>query len=216
MNQNEVTFDITGAARQADSAVNRVMKPIFPLLGSMVFFTLNLQAGPETIVKERAKELNNQNNVRQGVAPPTQPPVPGTANAATVTPRPTPALSNLQLELAAIKPGSPVTADQTQKLTSDIMAGALTAKPSSAAAGKLAQDLAAAFAEKPLAVDKRARLAQELDAILNPAKYPQAKPDGIFADIQAIFQENGLQRTKAVAIADDVRAISHEIQRGGA
>jgi hypothetical protein len=191
------------------------MKPTFPLLGSLILLTLNLQAGPETIVRERAKELSNQNNVRQGVAPPTQP-TPGTANAATAAPKPTPALSSLQLELAAIKPGSTITADQTQKLTSDIMAGALTAKPSPASAGKLAQDLAAALAEKPLAVDKRARFAQELDAILNPAKYPQAKPDGIFADVQAIFQENGLQRTKAVAIADDVRAISREIQRGGA
>ena len=74
----------------------------------------------------------------------------------------------------------------------------------------------AAFAEKPLPGTSRARLTQELDAVLNPAKYPQAKLDGIFADVQAIFQENGLSRLKAVAIADDVKAISAEIQKGGA
>jgi hypothetical protein len=89
-------------------------------------------------------------------------------------------------------------------------------KPSRAALTKLTDDLTAAFAEKPLSPTSRARLVQELDAVFNPGKYPSAKLDGIFADIQAIFQENGLSRNKAVAIADDVKAISAEIQKGGA
>lgn len=196
-------------------AANRHMKPIFLLLGAVIF-TLNIQAGPETIVRERAKELRDQNNVRQGVAPPTQ--APGTAPASpnSPAPQPSPALSRFQIDLGAIKADTTVSADQKQKLAADILSGAQTAKPSSAAASKLAEDLSAAMAQKPLASDKRARLAQELDAILNPAKYPQAKPDGIFADIQAIFQANGLRRAEAVVIADDVKAISAEIQRGGA
>jgi hypothetical protein len=56
----------------------------------------------------------------------------------------------------------------------------------------------------------------ELDAVFNPARYPQAKPEGIFKDIQAMFQENGLAHAKAVAIAEDVKAVSAEIQAGGA
>jgi len=92
----------------------------------------------------------------------------------------------------------------------------LVAKPSLASASKFVDQLTAAAAEKPLPAASRGRLVQELDAVLNPGKYPQAKLDGIFSDVQAIFQENGLGRTKAVALADSVKAMSAEIQQGGA
>jgi hypothetical protein len=189
------------------------MKAFLALLGFTVMCSLQLRAGPETIVRERAKELRDQNNVRQGVAPPTQSQPAAGANPAARPPQPSPALGKLQTDLGAIS--TTVTPEQKQKLAADIMLAAQGAKPSSATAAKLAGDMAAAMAEKPLPAASRARLAQELDAILNPSKYPQAKPDGIFKDVQAIFQESGLQRAKAVVIADDVKALSAEVQSGG-
>jgi hypothetical protein len=189
------------------------MKPCFALLVAAAFFTFNLQAGPETIVRERAKELRDQNNVRQGVPPPTQP-QPATPGTAATMPQPSPALGTFQIDLGAIK--AEPTVDQKQKLTADILTVAQGAKPSAATAGKFAEAVAAAVAEKQLPPDRRARLAQEMDAVLNPGKYPQAKLDGIFNDVQAIFQDNGLHRTKAVAISDALKAMSTEVRNGGA
>jgi hypothetical protein len=170
----------------------------------------NLFAGPETIIYQRAKELRDQNNVRQGVPPPTQS---GQQNTA-ATPAPQPlALTHLQSDLASFKTDSPVTADQKQKLANDLIAAAQGSKPSADTAKKLADELAAALALNPLPSDKRARLLTELDAVLNPAKYPQAKMDGIYTDIQAIFQENGTNRKNAVAIADSVKTAASETRR---
>ncbi len=182
------------------------MNSTFVLLGVSSLIAAGAFAqGSDIIIRERAKELRNQNNVRQGVPPPTQPVQPNAAS----TPAPQPqSLVQLQTDLAAIKADSPVTAQQKQKLAGDLIAAAQGAKPSPTSATKLAEDLSAAFAAKPLSAAARARLAQELDAVLNPGKYPQANMPGIFADIQAVFQENGLERKRAVAIADDVKALA--------
>jgi hypothetical protein len=180
-----------------------------------VLVSAGAQADPGVIIRERAKELSNQNNVRQGVAPPTQPAQPTPLPAAPPGPTLSPALLRFNTEIAGIQANAPVTPQQKQKLTQDLLVGAQGAKPSSVSAAKLADDVSAAFAEKPLSATSRARFVQELDAVLNPSKYPQAKLDGILRDVQAIFQENGLSRMKALAIADDVKAIAAEIQKGG-
>ena len=172
--------------------------------------------GSETIIRERAKELRNQNNVRQGVAPPTTAaPAPVSAPNANVAAAPaqSPAVARLQADLAAIQGGSAPTATQKQRLAQNLLAVAQGAKPSLETAGKWAEDVSAAFAEKPLSPTSRARFVQELDAVLNPTRYPQAKPDGIFADVQAIFQENGLKREKAAAISNHVKTLAAEARK---
>ena len=173
-------------------------------------------ADPAVIIRERAKELRDQNNVRQGVAPPTQPATPAANANAPAGPTMAPALLRFNSDINNIHADSPVTPEQKQKLAQEIVGGAQTAKPSLITASKLAADVSAAFAEKPLSATSRARFIQELDAVLNPSKYPMAKLEGILRDIQAIFQENGLARMKAMAIADDVKAVAAEIQKGGA
>jgi len=188
------------------------MKSPFALAAAATLFAASVLAGPDVIIKQRAKELSNQNNVRQGVAPPTQPAQSQTAAANTPLPK-SAGYGRLEADLAAIKADAPVTAEQKNKIANDIMATAEGVKPSQAAAAKLAEDLATAIAAKPLSAGKRARLVQEIDAVLNPAKYPQAKMQAIFDDVQAIFQENGSDRKHAVAIADDVKAIGSEVQK---
>jgi len=190
----------------------RRMKTPLITITTGILFGVRAFAGPETIIKERAKELSNQNNVRQGVAPPTQPAL---APNAPAPPTVTPALARFQTELSTLSIGTPATPDQKQKLTQDLLLAPQGAKPSRASLAKLTEDLSAAFAEKPLSPASRARFVQELDAVLNPGRYPQARLDGIFKDVQAIFQDNGLSRNKAVAIAEDVKAISDQIQKGG-
>jgi hypothetical protein len=189
------------------------MKTTFILIGAVLLLPPAAFAGAEGIIKQRAKELSNQNNVRQGVASPAQPATPSaTPVRATVSP----ALARLQADLAVFKTGTPATAAEKKKLEDDILALAETAKPARATVAKLVEDMTAAFADRALPSSSRTRLAQEFDAVLNPSKYPQAKVDGIVADAQAIFQENGLARNKAVAIADGLKAVAADIQRGGA
>lgn len=166
-------------------------------------------AGPETIIKQRAKELRDQNNVRQGVPPATAPQPKPAPNPVPVAPTPSQQnMGRLQTELAAIKPTAPATPQQKQRLSRLLVAMAEgPVKPSAAAADKLAEGLAGAQASNPLSAASRARLVQDLDGIINPSKYPQAKKDAIIADVQAIFQAGGLPRSRAVAIAEAARGL---------
>jgi hypothetical protein len=191
------------------------MRNTSALLGAIALAAACAYADPAVIIRERAKELSNQNNVRQGVAPATQSPQPTVAPNAPAPPALSPALMRFNTEVSAIKADAVTSADQQQKLAQELLAAAQGPKPSLKIASKLVADISAAFAEKPLSAASRARFVQELDAVLNPGKYPQARLEGIIKDIQAIFQDNGLARVKAVAIANDVQAISSEIQKGG-
>jgi hypothetical protein len=186
------------------------MKALFTAIAACLLLASNglAQSGSDAIIKKRAKELNNQNNVRQGIAPPTQS-QPATAQPATPPPpaQNSAALSRLQADLAAIAPGSTANPAQKLKIVNDLMAVALTSKPATNAAAKLAEDLWTGIATKPLSSTSRGRLVTEMDAVLNPSKYPQAKMPAIFDDIQAIFQENGADRKHAVVISDDVKAL---------
>ena len=181
------------------------------ILAANVLAIASVLAGPETIVRERAKELSNQNNVRQGVAPPTQTPQPAPVatpgTAAPAAPPKSQAVLKFETDLGSIKANDSVTQLIKQKLADDILAIAETAKPAATAAAKLADDLAIAASAKPLDPKYRSRLGMELDAILNPAKYPKSNPSGIFSDIQATFQANGSERKHAVAISEDVRGL---------
>lgn len=191
-----------------------VVKPMRVFVMLALFLGASAWAGPEQIIKQRAKEVRDQNNVRQGVAPPTQT-TPTAANpAASAGPAISASLTQFQTLLGAISPGSPATAQQKQQLAAQVVAAAQTrAKPAAATATRLVDGVCEAQAEKALPATSRARLIGELDAVLNPGKYPQAQLPAIFADVQAIFQNNGLARTKAVAIADSVKALSGEVQK---
>jgi hypothetical protein len=192
------------------------MKTALGLIGAVLFLGSHGAGGQDAIIKQRAKELRDQNNVRQGLASPAQTPQPASAGNSPAAPALSSSLAGFQTDLAGIQAGSQVPADQQEKLSRELRAAAQGNKPSPALVNKLVADLTAAFSEKPLSASSRARFVLELDAVLNPAKYPQAKLDGIFRDIQAIFQDNGLARNRAMAIADGVKAISAEIRSGEA
>ena len=170
--------------------------------------------GSETIIRERAKELRNQNNVRQGVAPPTAVLAPNPGYAVNTPPPQSPALLRLKADLVAITANSQVSAAQKQKIAQDLLAVAQGTKPTLITASRFAENVSFAQSQKPLPSASLARLIQEIDAILNPARYPQAKPEGIFADVQAIFQANGLHRTKAVEISTDMKILAGEVKGG--
>jgi hypothetical protein len=191
------------------------MKRALVLLGAAMLLAGSIFADP-IIVKKRALELRNQNNVQQGVTPPSAPARPTTTPATTpgTTTSLTPvqqSIAKLRADLTAIKAISPVTAEQTQQVTKDLVGVAQGAKkPSPPTAANLAGSLSAAFAAKPLAEKDTSRLLSDLAAVLNPANIQPAQMQAIYDDIQAIFQANGMARKDAVKIVDQVKAIGAE------
>ena len=191
------------------------MRTAFALLGAATLLAFSARAQSDVIIKKRAQEIRDQNNVRQGVAPPSQPRQP-VRPAATTPPAaaPTPVqqgIARLRTDLMAIKPNSTVTASQKQQIANDLVAAARGArKPSAATAASLAESLAAAFAAKPLAEKDCSRLLSDIAAVLNPANIQPSQMQAIYADIQAIFQANGMARKDAVKIVDQVKAIGAE------
>lgn len=193
-----------------------LMKTTLLLLG-MSLFSLHVWGGSEQIIKERAKELSNQNNVRQGVAPPSQP---NQANPSYTAPPP-PSVEQQNLNrfsgiLGTIKADETVTETKKQQLTTYLLGAAQDTKPAAASVRKFVDDLVASVSQKPLPADKRTRLMQEIDAVLNPSKYPQAKMAAIYSDIQAIFQVNGVDRKDAVNLVADIKALSPSAQTSAA
>jgi hypothetical protein len=191
------------------------MKRAIGLFGAATLVVGSAFAGPDVIIKQRALELRDQNNVRQGVTPPSQPAQPAPAPGTSASPTPIQqSIAKLRADLTAIKANSPATADQKQQITKDLMAAAQGgSKPSPATAAALTSSLAAAFAEKPLADKDCSRLLSDLAAVLNPAKIQPAQMQAIYADIQAIFQANGMARKDAVKIVDQVKAVAAETQK---
>ena len=188
------------------------MKPALVLIGAVTLLTLNAFAQADVIIKKRALEIRDQNNVRQGVTPPSQPAQPVTSPATSASPTPIQqSVAKLRTDLSAIKANSKVTAEQKQQIARDLIAVAHGAsKPSMATAANLADGLSAAFAEKPLADKECGRLLSDLAAVLNPARIQATQMQAIDADIQAIFQANDMPRKDAVKIVEQVKAVGAE------
>jgi hypothetical protein len=171
-------------------------------------------------IKRRAKELSNQNNVRQGVPPPAQSPAKApTAPAA--KPATTSPVTNAQqgtgkilADIAGIKVGAPVTQNQKTQFMKDMGAAVRgTTKPSFPTVAKFVNELTAALAEKALGAPEQSRLAQDIEAVLNSATMPLTQFDAVIADAQAILQVGDVRRAAALVIANDLRAVGQEVRR---
>ena len=189
------------------------MKTTSALTTAVALLAASAFAQSDVIIKQHAKEIRDQNNVRQGVTPPAAPAQPARPAAATSS-SPTPvqqSLAKVRADLTAIKPNSTVTPEQKQQLAKDLLATAQGAnKPSSAKVATLADELSAAVAQKPLSDTDRNRLLTDLAAVLNPANIQPTQMQVIIADVQAIFQVNGLARKDAVRVTDAVKAVAAE------
>lgn len=171
-------------------------------------------------IKQRAKELVNQNNVRQGVPPPA---TPAPRTAAPVTPgnpaSPSPAvlqaqnISKIKADLAGFKPGSPVTSEQKHQLIKDLAIAARSTKPSLPSVTRFVDTLAVALGENSLAAPEQERLAQNLNSVFNSKALPASQFDAIIADVQAILQVGGVKRSMAASIAGDLKAVGAEVRR---
>ena len=176
-----------------------------------------LGQGSAVMFKNRAKETVNQNNVRQGVPPPSQA-VPGPAAPSQVKPA-APAVSqaqslaNIKTDIVGIKTGSAATAEQKQQFIKNLAVAARSAKPSLPSVTKFVDSLSTGLSEVSLTADQQVRLAQNIEAVLNSKPLPAKQFEAIIADVQAIMQVGSLKRTSAATIANDLKAVGLEVRR---
>jgi hypothetical protein len=188
------------------------MKVTYALISAATLLATTALAQSDVIIKQHAKEIRDQNNVRQGVTPPSTPAQPANPSAGTASPTPVQqSIAKVRADLTAIQPNVQVTAQQKQQLAKDLLATAQGEnKPSSATIAALAEELSSALAQKPLSDKDRNRLLTDLAAVLNSANIQPTQMQAIFGDIQAIFQVNGIARKDAVKITDAVKAVAAE------
>jgi len=161
------------------------------------------------IAVQRAKELSNQNNVRQGVAAPAPALSSAQQTQATAAQQ---NLARLRADLAALQASAVAKPEQKQQLIKDLTASALGGtKPSAAAVSKLAEDLAAALPGKTLAPAEQSRLAQDLTAMLNSTSLGAAQKQAILDDLQATLQVGGSNRKEAVGVGNDLKLAAADL-----
>jgi hypothetical protein len=191
----------------------------FALLTFLLGFALDSawgQGAQADMIKRRAKETANQNNVRQGVPSPAPAPTPAPRPATPAPPNKTTAaqnIVNLRADLAGFKTGTVATADQKQKFIRSLALSARGTKPSLPTVQKFVNSLTTALTGATLTSEQQARLAQNLDAVLNSKPLPATQFDKIIEDTQAILEVGTVKRAVAVSIATELKAIGAEVRR---
>lgn len=188
------------------------------LLGTLLTDPSFGQGGAQAdMVKRRAKETVNQNNVRQGVpptaqtaprpAPPAQPgaPPPAVTQAASI--------AKLTADIAGFKPNAAATAEQKQQFIIDLAQSARGRKPSLATVKQFVDSLSAALPNATLTPEHHARLAQNLDGVFNAKSFSSLQFDKTIEDVQAILEVGSVKRNTAIAVAADLKAVGAEIRR---
>lgn len=194
-------------------------KPWTALL--LVCFASSVFAGPESIIKQRAKDLRDQNNARQGVQPAQPQPAPAVRTPALAQPQvmapATPqqaASARLQSDMNAIKSGRPVTQDQKDNLARS-MVGAVNGpnKLSLTTADKAANSLAAALNEKLLTNALRNRVLQNVQGLLTGHNMGAEQTQATIADVQKSLEGAGVSSAAAASVASDLKLVAAEIQK---
>jgi hypothetical protein len=203
------------------------MKPFlyFLLLGLLTTPLL----GQAHIVKQRARELNEQNNARQGIspAPPTAPQRPGAPTAPvppqSAVPQPVVAspeilrqhdIKTLHAMIGETLTGAAASAEQMEKLAQLLRTASRgSAKASPKLTEQLSRNLAGALGQAKLTPANQALMAEDLVTILNGSDQTPAQMQGRITSVQATLQRGGVERKAAVSVATDLKSIAGELQK---
>lgn len=171
-------------------------------------------------VKRRARDLSNQNNVRQGVPPPVQVP-PRAAqpvvsrtvvatNSATLQAR---NVAKIQKDLAAMKTSSVASDGQKQQLVIDITGCARGTKPGLTSVKAFVDSLAGVLPDGTVTPEHQSRLAQNIEAVTNSKEFSPVQYDAILADVKATLEVAGIKRKAAEVPVKNLKGIGDEVRR---
>ena len=170
------------------------------------------------LVKEKAKQFRDQNNQQQGV--PTQPGYPAAppgappTGAQGISSAQQQLIAKLQADLAAIKPGATVAAEQKELLETDCSALAKgVSRPTKPTLTKLADDLSAALAGKALSAGDQAQLAKAINVVMNSGNLSAAQVQIYVNAAQSALKNSGITGQDAENVVADLKAIVAELQK---
>lgn len=189
------------------------MKILLSLLATSLL-AVTAHAGPEQIIKQRAKDTANQNNARQGVPPaannPQRPPSNPPAAAKPLPPDPT---AKVRADLSALGAVTKANPELKQALANDLMALARgSTKPSGPTLNKFAHQLADALAGKPLDASPQTRLVEKLNLLLNSASLSAARAQEVSLEVKKILENAGVPTHTADTIQTALDAVIAEVQ----
>lgn len=185
-------------------------------------FVASAFAGPQEIIKQKALNIRDQNNARQGVAPNqpaapsspavTQPVVP--PGAQSISQAQQQAIDKLSADLAAIKPGAEATKDQKQSLVTDMSVLAKgSTKPSQSSLSKLADDLAAALSDKNVTIKDPSTLSKNINILVNSGNLPATQVQTFIKAAQEALKATGAADQQVQALASNLKSITSELQK---
>jgi hypothetical protein len=193
------------------------MKALVSFLVALTVLLAGIEARAQSdmIIKQRAKDLANQNNAQQGVPPPGTPPPP----AAPAAPPPSPAeqemqqhLDKFQAALADIKSGAEVSADQKQTLQNDLttlVRGSV--RPSEASLSKLTDSLITALSAPNVTMHERGQLAQGINAVVNSSMIGPDQARSFVVVSETSLRSSGVDDASVQAVSDNLTAIINEV-----
>ncbi|MDB6126017.1 MAG: hypothetical protein JWQ71_5010 [Pedosphaera sp.] len=181
-------------------------------------------AGPNEIIKQKARNIRDQNNANQGVPPPQPPPPPTGAPPQSVPAVPSEPqgisqaqqqnIDKLQTDLTAIKAGSEVTPEQKQTLASDVATLAKSAtKPSKTSLTKLANNLSTALADKNVSAKEQAQLAKDINIVVNSSGISPAQAQAFIVAAQKVLTDSGVTAQDVQTVGSNLKAIVGELQK---
>lgn len=193
------------------------MKHLIIALAALFSLNASAQIGSQAIIKQRAKDVANQNNNR-GMEPPQ-----GGAQAApqarpvqpqvSTTPMSTGQLaySKFQAQLFAVNTN---TAASVKPILAKDMANVAqgASKPSQETLTKLSDHLTTAYAETKLDMPVKTRLAQCIAVLLNSANTAPAQKDAMLKDVEMILQNGGASAENASAVVTDLKTVVEEVK----
>lgn len=198
---------------------------------SSVFFLLitsatpGLAQGVYSVAKGKARNINNQNNAAQGVAP-AQPAAPATGAAGTSTNAPKgidPAqqanIDKLASDFAEIKPGVRVPLDQRKQIVTDTLKLAKgTAKPSPESLTNLVKDLSSALAggSTKLKDTGPAVLAKNINIVVNSVNLTAGQVQPAIIAARNVLLTSGVVEDDYKPVVTDLNAIVTELQKNKA
>jgi hypothetical protein len=175
-------------------------------------------AASAILVKEKAKQLRDQNNQQQGIPP--QPGYPAAPSAAPpsgaqgISPAQQQLIDKLQADLSAIKPGASVAAEQKERLQNDCSALAKgVSRPTKPVLAKLAADLSAALSGKSVSAKEQAQLARAVNVVVNSANLSAAQVQTYVNAAQSALKASGIAEQDAENVVADLKAIVAELQK---
>lgn len=192
---------------------------------TLVTATIALQAGPEHLIKQRAKDVANQNNERQGATPaqPSSPPAAQPTQPAVVAPPaqpPGPPLSSraasIRDALANLQKAAGATDEQRAQLEKSLSAAANgKIRPSQALLAKLASDLAKALPGNNMNANGHAWLATQLESMVR-GTVTAKDMETASAAVHDFLRDAGAGRVEAAVVRNDLKAVIVELNQATA